>query len=1312
MKQAITLLLLFPLYLAAQPYLGQEPEVPVLEMKAATCVPANTSTYLELNNVSALVHTAGNLWQVNGQNFSHYEVPKNSGIMALFASALWLGGKDVNGQLKLAALRYRNGNDYWTGPLTIGNATTDSETCEEYDKHFISTQDEVREFRAWFDAGLLDQENGTNLQNTLYPNYEIPKFIKEWPAHGDIEAGQDYYLAPFYDRDEDGNYDWENGDYPWYDLDKSIDCRTDRTVTIFGDQNFWWVMNDKGNIHTESGGDPIGMEIRAQAFSFSTNDEVNNMTFYNYELINRSTQTLYDTYFGLMIDVALGGPYDDYVGCDVSRGLGYAYNGNAFDPDVSGFLGYGNSPPAIGVDFFEGPYQDDDGIDNAFGIGPNEALNGIGYGDSIVDNERFGMRRFLYYNNLGGGADINTTDPQTAIDYYNYLSGYWKDGTRFTYGGNGHSSGGGNPNVTADFMFPGDTDPLGWGTGGNPQPIWTEQTAGNPPYDRRFAQSAGPFVLKPGAVNNITMGVVWARSGQADPFTSVISLQKADDKAQALFENCFKVIEGPHAPDMQVQELENELSFTLENPTNSNNFNEGYREVDPFIAGGDSLDNVYRFQGYQVYQLSGKGVSVSDLGDIDKARLVFQCDIKDSVKRLVNFEFDNDLLAAVPTEKVNGTDDGIRHSFNVKEDMFASGASKALVNFKRYYYMAIAYAYNNYKTYKPNDPSALDGQQKPYIASRKSAIGEVRVIEAIPHLPTPEAGGTIANVGYGFELPVTRLDGMGNGGRILDLSEETKSEILKQNKVDRITYASNGGPVAVKVIDPLNVKVGDFKMYFHEDENGELDQSNWTIIETISGDSISSDKSINIFNEQLLPEWGLSVSLEQTDYRYAAASVQYTSPLEATLVFEDSSKNWLIGLQDNDSYTPNNWIRSGTYTPTSTDCNPAAGINNPCNYPDANGVDPEKTYTKLLDGIVAPFGLVGYQAEGMPIGNVGSYSISGALASTQVGKTKSVDIIFTDDKSLWTKCPVLETGRDQNLNENQGQPFALRNSPSLDENGNEIAGSTGFSYFPGYAIEIETGKRLNMAFGENSFLSGENGNDMLWNPTSSVYSNLGVAKLGGMHPVFVFSADMYNNGASYYTGDMSSFEANMDYANTSGAKVTNFYRSIMWVMYPLLNEGHTVLESNATMRLRVNRKYEEYTATNENNSLPLYGFSTRAFVTEVDNTPALASVLDQINVVPNPYYAYSEYEADRLDKRVKFTNLPERCNIRIYNAGGRLVREIRKDNPLTFTDWNLTNAAGIPIGSGTYIVHIEVPGVGETVLKAFIAMRQPDLENI
>jgi hypothetical protein len=100
--------------------------------------PANSSAYLEFNNVKTIIHSGGNMWQIAGQNLSQYEVPKGSGIMSLFTSALWLGGVDINGQLKLAAVRYRDGQDYWTGPLTTGgDAEITPETCTKYDQHFV-----------------------------------------------------------------------------------------------------------------------------------------------------------------------------------------------------------------------------------------------------------------------------------------------------------------------------------------------------------------------------------------------------------------------------------------------------------------------------------------------------------------------------------------------------------------------------------------------------------------------------------------------------------------------------------------------------------------------------------------------------------------------------------------------------------------------------------------------------------------------------------------------------------------------------------------------------------------------------------------------------------------------------------------------------------------------------------------------------------------------------------------------------------------------------------------------------------------------
>ncbi|MCH2224350.1 MAG: T9SS C-terminal target domain-containing protein [Crocinitomicaceae bacterium] len=1333
--------LIFASSALGQPYAGKTFEKQTIS-KAAGCVPPSTSTLLDLNNVSALIHTAGNLWQVPGQNLAHYEVPKNSGVMALFTSALWLGGTDVNNQLKLAALRYRNGQDYWTGPLSQGAAETTYDNCAKYDRHFITVQDEIREFDAWFNAGIEDAENGTNIQSTTYPNYEVPLVIKEWPAHGDISQGQDYYLAPFYDRNEDGNYNWEDGDYPWHDITKTKECKVDRRVSLFGDLNFWWIMNDKGNIHTETNADPIGMEIRAQAFAFASNDEVNNMTFYNYELINRGTQTLQDTYFGCFTDGALGDPNDDYVGCDVNRGLAYYYNGDNFDGDNAGYLGYGDNPPAVGVDFFEGPYQDDDGIDNAFGIGSGEALNGIGYGDGIIDNERYGMRRFLYYSNSGQGANPSQTDPSSAADYYNYLKGFWKDGTPFYYGGSGHiSDAEADPNIACDFMFPGDTDPLGWGTGGIPQDVWTEQTANNPADDRRFVQSAGPFVLKPGSVNNITVGVAWARASGGDPFASVEALQRADDKAQALFENCFRVLDAPHAPVMEIQELENELILTLSNSVNSNNYNEQYIEFDPFIVVPDSsADLNYRFQGYQIFQLSGDDVSLSDLEDPTKARLAAQCDIEDDIDRIINFEFDEGLGASIPVEKVNGENKGIRHSFLITEDLFASG-DKQLVNFKTYYFVAIAYSHNNFKEYDPTDPLALDGQQKKYLSSRKAASSEVKIVAGMPHNPKPEASGTGQNIEYGSTPRIKRLDGYGNGGRVLELTQESTNQILSNGFLDTPTYRYGNGPINVKVVDPLNVADGYFECKFHSystsSSNG-ADTASWTIYHYSSEggsliDSVSSELAISMNNEQIIAKWGVSVQINQENYYLpdgGAGGIEgrTTDLLDATISFTDSSKIWLSFVQDNDAFFPTNWIRSGDYSPTDPDdCLPnELPYLNPCNYRDQNGADNDKVFAGMLEGGIAPHRVVGYEEDYMPIAYYNFTSATTAKKNSSISFMPSVDIVFTNDKSKWTRCPVIELGRDNALNVGNAEPGQMRKSSSVGKDGlPDNSGTTGMGWFPGYAIDIESGARLYMAFGENSFLGNENGADMIWNPTDRLVDGVGTPLMGGMHPVYVYTYKnrTLNNYLPAYDYEAYS-SASENLANhrlyqdqllvDANDPLTKhkMYGCLGWIAYPILTAGADLLETDVSIRLRVNKEYKNFSATGLNQGRPMYSWNMDEISTELGSADRLAEALKLINVVPNPYNAYSEYENNRLDTRVRITNLPEVCTVSIYTINGKLVRKFKKSSIQTFIDWNLTNHAKVPISGGVYLIHVDVPGIGQRVLKSFIAMRQVDMQNL
>ncbi len=1330
------LFILFTTFSRAQLYEGPEKlkiHHAVGISKAASCTPPTTTTYLEMNNVRAMVHTAGNLWQVPNQNYSQYEIPKNSGIMALFTAALWLGGTDINGQLKLAALRYREGQDYWTGPLTNITATTNYENCAKYDKHFITTHESIAEFNAWYEAGIADQLNGTSTQNESFPGYVIPDIVKNWPAHGDVSIGQDFYLAPFFDRNIDGIYKYEDGDYPWYDLSKTKECKTDRRVSLYGDLNYWWIMNDKGNIHTETTGEPIGMEIRAQAFSFSSNDEINNMTFYNYELINRGTQTLYNTYFGFFTDGALGNPKDDYVGCDVNRGLGYYYNGTNFDSDVSGYKGYGNSPPAVGVDFFEGPFQDDDGIDNAFGIGLNEALNGIGYGDGIVDNERFGMRRFLYYSNTTLGANPNQTDPVKATDYYNYLQGKWKDGTSFYYGGNGYiSDPDANTLMPCDFMFPGDTDPLGWGTNGEPQLPWTEQSAGNLPNDKRFVESAGPFILKPGSVNNITVGVCWARSNEIDPFASVVVLQRVDDKAQALFENCFRILEGPHAPELKIQELNNELILMISNPINSNNYGEHYEEIDPLIVAPDSsADKKYKFQGYQIYQLINNNTAISDVGNPEKARLVGQCDLKDNFSRIINFEFDEDLQASVAVEKVNGENKGIRHTFQVKNDQFALG-DKRLVNFKKYYYLAVSYATNNYKTYIPTDPLALDGQKKIFLLSRKAAVGSVVTMEAIPHNPMPEADGTNQLASYGSTPKITRLDGYGNGGHAIELTDESENYIVQNGFMSNPTYEYGSAPIHIKVVDPLNIANGYFECLFDNggyDSNGTngADSAVWIInrYEFENGpllESKSGQVAISQDNEQIIPQWGVSVQINQVKYTNGSAN-EFTEPISSSIEFADSSKKWLSGISDNDGFDPQNWIRSGTADDTSTIGFSPTFIAPGC-YRDEIGVDPEKQYSKLLGGTIAPHRLVGYQCDyqplayyGLPFGSVPAQSKTYA----KISYLPSINIILTSDQSKWTRCPVFELGRDFNLNFGGAKPGGLRKSPSVGKDFQaDGSGTTGMSWFPGYAIDLESGARLFMAFGENSFLVNDGGANMKWDPSSRLIDDMGNPILGGLQPIYVYSykqAEINGNSNAY---DFPAYNPtnnevyNLMQLVESGdnAAKRHVYGSMTWIANPIGVPFQSYLACDVKIKIRVNKEYKNFSATNLNNGKPMYSWNMDSFATEKGSTSQLIEALKLINIVPNPYYAYSEYERNRLDTRVKITNLPEKCTVTIYTVNGKLVRTYKKDSAETYVDWDLNNHKAIPVAGGVYLIHIEVPGIGERVLKFFGGMRQVDLQNL
>src|SRR5688572_17871876 len=87
----------------------------------AACKGAKESRELWINNVRTIIFTGGDMWwDLFGAGDSYYGVPgvsaRASMVSALFAGSIWIGGLDAGGQLKVAAMTYRqSGYDFWPG---------------------------------------------------------------------------------------------------------------------------------------------------------------------------------------------------------------------------------------------------------------------------------------------------------------------------------------------------------------------------------------------------------------------------------------------------------------------------------------------------------------------------------------------------------------------------------------------------------------------------------------------------------------------------------------------------------------------------------------------------------------------------------------------------------------------------------------------------------------------------------------------------------------------------------------------------------------------------------------------------------------------------------------------------------------------------------------------------------------------------------------------------------------------------------------------------------------------------------------------
>ncbi len=104
------------------------------------------------------------------------------------------------------------------------------------------------------------------------------------------------------------------------------------------------------------------------------------------------------------------------------------------------------------------------------------------------------MSSFLNFNNT---ADSKTGNPNTSgngIQFYRYMKGLWRDGSKMKYGTDGLAG-----TITTTYQFPGTSDPTFFGTNGVPvtPTNWNEVAANSMPGERRFVIGSGPLQLQP-----------------------------------------------------------------------------------------------------------------------------------------------------------------------------------------------------------------------------------------------------------------------------------------------------------------------------------------------------------------------------------------------------------------------------------------------------------------------------------------------------------------------------------------------------------------------------------------------------------------------------------------------------------------------------------------------------------------------------------------------------------------------------------------------------------------------------------------------
>lgn len=359
-----------------------------------------------------------------------------------------------------------------------------------------------------------------------------PPFNGSWLSY----RGAVHYGAPFYDGDKDGFYNPvdKNNNGQW-DPDEDA-------PEMIGEVTTWCVINDtaqfSGAIQDSK---TMGIEVQLSVFDFSLEGSgfLDDQVFVRYRIINRGivNPVLDSVIFSFYVDPDIEEFNNDYLGCDTTLNLGYAYSG--FDKEV-------NNPPAIGVALLQGPpvYIPNEtfiDIDNDGKFTPNI--------DTPIDTAVFKYGSNISSKIFPGAKNQNITSYFKKLVYIGYLEPITASGYRMWQNSIHHDGQMTDPcndpfgvvignvncsDVNKKFLFSGDPfNRNGW--------INTF-----PDFDATFLLSTGPFKLEKDVPIDI-WGVFVGGRGY-DSLHSVEILKENTRKAIEFYKNLPTIYEKPEIP--------------------------------------------------------------------------------------------------------------------------------------------------------------------------------------------------------------------------------------------------------------------------------------------------------------------------------------------------------------------------------------------------------------------------------------------------------------------------------------------------------------------------------------------------------------------------------------------------------------------------------------------------------------------------------------------------------------------------------------------------------------------------------------------